>query len=194
MLERIKKDLKCAYRHKVDRLNHVYGVRDTALKLGKIHGADLYQLELVSYLHDLTKYESLGFHIEWIRRYYDEAILDDFYDPLYHAYSASAIAQDTYNITDPDVLGAIEVHTVGKPNMSLLQKILFISDYIEPSRLYPSCVRVREIAFINLDQAVYEAINDSIQLYERTGGNIPRVAYEAREYYQKRTGGHACPK
>jgi predicted HD superfamily hydrolase involved in NAD metabolism len=185
MLETIKKDLLEVYKHKVDRLNHIYGVKNTALKLAKTYGVSLEKTEIVAYLHDLTKYEPIQYHIDIIKKYYDESILEDFSEPLYHAYSAAAVAKEKYLINDEDIIRAIESHTVGRPNMSKLEKIIFISDYIEPNRMYPSCVNVREIAFKDLDMAVYEAIKTSINYFKNTGGTIPKIAYNAFNYYKR---------
>lgn len=193
MLARIKNDVINVYKHDKERLNHIYGVRETALKLGKIHHVNLHDIELASYLHDITKSEPLTYHKTMILTHYDSKILADFSDPLYHAYSAAALAKDKYGITNKDIIGAIESHTVGKPNMTPLEKILFISDYIEPNRLYPSCVIVREIAFKDLDQAIFETIDLSIKFYKKIGGKIPKIAQEAHDYY-KPLGGKTWKK
>ena len=185
MIEKIKEDLFKAYIGKVDRLNHVYGVKNTAVKLAKIHGVDLKQTMIAAYLHDITKYEPLNFHHDMISSVYSEVILETYTEPLYHAYSAAAIAETKYGIKDQEIIQAIKSHAVGRPNMSLLEKIIFISDYIEPYRTYPSCVEVREIAFKDLDLAVYMAIKHSIHLYEKLGGFVPKVAYEALKFYRE---------
>ncbi len=184
MMETIKADFLKVYKHSVDRLNHVYGVRDMAIRLGKVYGADLDKLEILAYLHDLTKYQPIAFHKSWILKHYDQTILKQYTEPLYHGFSAAALAKEKYFIKDDEMLQALASHTVGRPNMGLLEKILFISDYIEVHRLYPSCVKVREIAFNDLDLAVFTAIDDSIKLYEQLGGAIPLVAYQARDFYK----------
>ena len=126
MIDRIRSDLARIYRHRPDRLRHVYGVRDTALRLGKLHGVDLDQLRLAAYLHDITKYEDEAFHREWALKRVDATTLDGFDAPLWHAYSAAAVARHIYDVDDETVLKAIEHHTVGRPGMSLIEKILFI--------------------------------------------------------------------
>lgn len=188
MIERIKNDLKTYYKSDVTRLSHIYGVKETALKLGKLYGADLTQLTLASYLHDITKHYPTNTHIDLLKAHNKAHIITEFTPPLYHAYTASIIAKEHYNITDKAVLSAIESHTVGKPNMTLLEKILFISDFIEPHRLYPSCVIVREIAFNDLDMAVFKAIDLSITLYEKRHETIPSIAYQAHTYYAPKKG------
>jgi predicted HD superfamily hydrolase involved in NAD metabolism len=175
------------YSHKPNRLKHVIGVRDTAKKLGKLHGADLHKLELAALLHDITKYYTNERNIEVIKDNFDNYndIINQFNEHILHAFSAFVVAKETYGVTDKDVLDSIMNHTIGKPNMTIYEKIIFISDYIEPNRTYDSCVKVREMAFKDIDLAVFTAIDDSIKFYERTGGQVPKTAYHAREYYQK---------
>lgn len=189
MIERIKKDLENAYQkiNKTHRLTHVYGVLETALTLAKKYHVDEHKITLAALLHDRTKYYSEDEHIDLIQKCFDDAdwIITAFNKNLLHAYSGCAYAILTYNITDQDILNAIMHHTVGKPHMSMLEEILFISDYIEPSRTYPSCVKVRKIAQTNLTKAIYTAMNDSITFFEQQHQNVPKLAYLARAYYQE---------
>lgn len=186
MLARIEKDLKQLYATKRRRLAHVYGVRDTAVAFGKKFNLDLDKLELAALLHDMTKYYSYEENVALIKKHYDnyEEILQGFNKQILHAFSARIIAQEKYGIEDIDVLDSIENHTVGKPAMSMYEKIIFISDYTEPNRTYDSCVKVREISHENIDLAVYTAIDDSITFYEKENDVIPHLAYQAREYYK----------
>jgi len=180
-------ELTNIYSHKPNRLKHVLGVRDTAIALGKLHGADLDKLELAALLHDITKYYSKDENIELIKNHFDnyQEIITQFNEHILHAFSAYVVSKENYGVTDQDVLDSIMNHTIGKSNMTIYEKIIFISDYIEPNRTYDSCVKVREMAFKDIDLAVYTAIDDSIMFYEQTGGQVPKTAYLAREYYQK---------
>ncbi|MFP4286594.1 MAG: bis(5'-nucleosyl)-tetraphosphatase (symmetrical) YqeK [Candidatus Izemoplasmataceae bacterium] len=190
MHETILADLKKAYLGRSDRLNHVYGVKNTAIKLAKIHGVDINKVITAAYLHDLTKYMDYDKQVELLKAHNLENLIDSFSPPLYHAFTAAIIAKTVYNIHDIDLLNAITSHTVGKSNMSILEKIIFISDYIEPSRHYASCVMVREIAFNDLDYAIYLAIDYSIKYFESIGGRIPSVAIDARNFYNPKGGFH----
>ncbi len=185
LIETLLRDLKRLYLADVDRLNHIYGVRDTALRLAKIHRLDNRKVLLASYLHDMTKAEDEAFHAHIITRVYDASVLETTPPPLWHAYSAAALARTRYGVNDEDVLRAVESHTVGRAAMSTLEAVLFISDYIEPNRLYPSCVAAREMAFIDLNKAVHYAIDRSIRFHERKGFLVPEAAYEARNHYER---------
>lgn len=187
MIDIIKKDLQDIYKEKPDRLKHIYGVLETAIKLGKQHNLDLNKLTYAALLHDITKYEHASYHKEIIKEHYDfpNDIFKQYNDQILHSFSATIIATERYGVLDEDVLDAILSHTVGRPNMSMYEKVIFISDYIEPNRTYKSCIEAREIAFVDLDKAVYKAIDDSIKHFEKEQHQIPKQAYHARDYYKK---------
>ncbi len=185
IIARIENDLRQLYRHQPDRLKHIYGVVKTANELALLYGANTNHAEIAALLHDITKIKPQSFHEQAILNCYNPKIFEDYSPPLYHAFSAVCVAKKEYGITNEDILNAIESHTLGRPNMSLLEKIVFISDYVEPNRTYASCCRVRPIAYKDLDRAVYEALNDSIEFHENNGGKVPPIAYKTRDFYRK---------
>ncbi len=183
----IYNDLLIELKDKPRRLKHVLGVRDTALEFGKKYNLDLDILETAALLHDITKYYTLKQNKDIIDKYFEETtrIYKYYNEKILHAFSAYVLAKEKYNIKSGEILNSILNHTIGRPNMSMYEKVIFISDYIEPNRTYDSCIKVRELAFKDIDLAVYTAIDDSIKFYEQTGGQIPETAYLAREFYQK---------
>lgn len=185
---RIQDDLRVRYLDKPHRLDHVLGVRDTALALARRYGGDEDVIEQAALLHDITKYDDDVTHRALIASYYQdpEAILAAYPKTLWHAFSATATAALHYGITDDRVKEAIECHTVGAPAMSQEAAILFLADYIEPHRTYPSCVKVRAIAEEDLIRAIFTAMDDTIRYHEQVGVRVPVVAYEAHRYYHKR--------
>ncbi len=185
-LWRIKADVEATFAGDSERKAHVYGVLATALQLARIHKIDKRKAAMAALLHDMTKHCSQEVHKRMIVRHYKEEVLNEYAPPLYHAFSAAVFAYERYGIDDQDLLRSIESHTIGREAMTPLEKIVFISDYIEPNRPYEACKRVRKIAFENLDKAVYQAMDNSIRLFEEEGGFIPDAAYKAREYYQER--------
>lgn len=186
MIQQIIADLEVAYGHKPHRLDHVFGVRDTALKLGRQYNCKLEWLEIAALLHDITKYESYEFHRAMIEQYYDnaQAIIAEYNPNILHAFSAAVVANTKYGITNKEILNAITHHTVGRPDMSIYEEILFISDYIEPHRTYESCVRVREIAYHSIIKAIVVAMQDSINYHLEKQVLVPKTAYKALQYYQ----------
>lgn len=185
--EAVYQDLLIALREHPKRLAHVIGVKDTAVSFGKKFNLDLDKLEIASYLHDMTKYYSIDKNTAVIKENYpnSESILEEYNDEILHAFSARVLAVKRYGISDIDILDAVENHTVGRAQMSIYEKIIFISDYTEPLRTYESCVKVRAIAKESIDLAVYTAIDDSIKYYEKLNSKIPQTAYAARDFYKK---------
>lgn len=186
MKAEIIRDLEAIYHDKPHRLEHVYGVRDTAIHYGKQFGCDLEKLELAALLHDITKYNTQEEHIQLIQSYFSNAdtIIQDYNPNILHAFSAVAVAYKKYHITDEDILNAIMHHTVGAPRMSIYEEILFLSDYIEPNRRYDSSVKVRNIATNSWVLAIYTAMDDTITYHEKQHYHVPQVAYLARTYYK----------
>ena len=144
-------------------------------------------MEITAFLHDITKYYSKEDNVSIIDSYFPETefIYDEYNDNILHAFSAYILAKRKYGVKDGEILNSILNHTVGRPNMSMYEKVIFISDYIEPNRTYSSCVKVREIVKESLDLAVFTAIDDSITFYEARKSKIPLIAFEARHFYRK---------
>ncbi len=187
MIKTIIEDLEKTYQNKPKRLKHVFGVRDMAIKLGKIYNCDLSKLETAALLHDITKYYTKEENIKIIHDNYDNAleIIQGYNEFIYHGFSGRVIAETKYQITDNDILSSIEHHTIGKPNMTIYEKIIFISDYTEENRTYDNCIKARKLLEKDIDLAVFTAIDDSIKFYEDLGDDVPKTAYEAREYYKQ---------
>lgn len=186
ILSEIRNELENVLINHPKRLKHVYGVRDTALELGKKYNLDLEVLEIAALLHDVTKYYSKIENMRIIDNYFPETefIYNEYNDNLLHAFSAYVLAKKKYGIKNGEILNSILNHTVGRPNMSMYEKVIFISDYIEPNRTYKSCVKVRNIVKKSLDLAIFTAIDDSIIFYEKEQSKIPLIAFEARHYYR----------
>lgn len=185
--ETIYNDLLITLKDKPRRLKHIIAVRDTALEFGRKYNLNLEILEIAALLHDITKYYSLKENKEIITNNFEEAdqIFKYYNENTLHAFSAYVLAKEKYNIDNVEILNSILNHTLGRPEMTIYEKVIFISDYIEPNRSYESCVKVRKIVIDNLDKAVFTAIDDSIKHYEARAGLIPPIAYEARHFYKK---------
>ena len=129
----IQKDLK--NKLKPARYEHTLGVSDTARHLAEIHGYDSVKAALAGLLHDCAKYMSDDKKIALCREYGISISDAEYKNPsLLHAKCGAILAEHEYQIIDFNILHAIRVHTTGVPDMSLLDKIIFIADYIEPNR------------------------------------------------------------
>ena len=103
---------------------------------------------------------------------------------LLHAKVGVFVAQKEYNITDSGILDAIETHTTGEPAMTLLQKIVFIADYIEPGRkFHDKLTHIRQLAFTDLDRCVYEICENTIQYVKANNHSLDEQTIATRNYY-----------
>ena len=94
------------------------------------------------------------------------------------------MAEHKYGITDPEILGAIEWHTTGRPDMTLLEKIVFTADYIEPGRdQAPNLAWLRQLAFTDIDQAVCEILKQTLDYLRDQGGEIDPATEVTYSYY-----------
>ncbi|RYM05287.1 HD domain-containing protein [Sporolactobacillus sp. THM7-7] len=145
------------------RYTHSLGVSETAGRLAEKYGAEPAKARLAGMLHDIVKYFSDERLEAMIRRRSD--ISDNYLNyssKLWHAPCGAAYVQETYGIDDPEVLCAMTYHTTGKRNMTELDKIIFLADYIEPGRDFPGVEEVREAASRSLNEAVFLELQKTI--------------------------------
>ncbi len=147
------------------RYHHSLGVAETAVKLAKHYGANEEKAFLAGLVHDCAKEipaeEAICLLQETYRITPDAMSLQ--MPRLLHGVLGSCIAQSRFGIYDPEVLDAIRYHTTGKAKMSLLSKIIYIADYIEPNRAYRDVDDLRELTFQNLEKAMLFAVDFTIR-------------------------------
>ena len=165
------------------RMDHTLNVVETAIKLAKIYHANVEKVKIAAVLHDVTKHESFEYHQSLIESYFDIDTCKKWPKPIWHALSAVVFAKKVIKIDDLDILNAIQYHTSGRPDMSLIEKIIFVADYIEPTRKFDNSA-YRNLAYNNLDKAlayILKTQNDYLQSI----GEIPvSEEVEALHYYQ----------
>lgn len=173
----------CSYsmiRHK--RVAHVMGVEEEAVKLAKFWGADPELARHAAILHDCTKYLDLDAQLKLCRKY--DIPLDDLERQavkLLHAKTGACIAR--YVFGEPDeVYEAILWHTTGKADMTLLDKVLYMADYIEPNRDFEGVDRLRELAYTDLDRAMLLGVDATIREMEERGYLIHTNTLNARQW------------
>ncbi|MEI3340435.1 MAG: bis(5'-nucleosyl)-tetraphosphatase (symmetrical) YqeK [Eubacterium sp.] len=180
----IQKDLK--KRLKPNRYTHTLGVVQTALHLATVYGSDASQAVLAALLHDCAKYMSDEDKITLCREYDVEISVSEYKNPsLLHAKCGAIRANVSYGVEDEEVLHAIRVHTTGIPKMNLLDKIIFISDYIEPNRdQAPHLEELRALADTDLDQTAYLILKDTVEyLNQRKDQVMDPTTLQAYKYY-----------
>lgn len=179
LIEQIKIDLQMVLKKK--RYQHTLGVVKSALHLAQCYGADKDQAELAALLHDYCKNMSVEQYQEYIQRYhisFDEIAKDN--PELMHGRIARYIAFDQYGIREADVLNAIEFHTTGRKQMSLLEMIVALADYIEEGRDFPGVEEIRKLAQEDIRKALLKGIDGTLKQLIDSGSMIHRDTIEAR--------------
>lgn len=183
--QEIKKKLKKALDK--SRYIHTKGVMYTAGCLAMAHEYPLEKAMLAGLLHDCAKCLSTSEKIELCEKHDTIISAVEFENPsLLHAKAGAILAEEKYKITDPQILHSIKVHTTGAPNMNLLDKIVFVADYIEPGRnMAPRLEYIRKIAFIDINLAVAEILYDTIHFLNSKKGVIDPTTQITYNFYEK---------
>ena len=146
------------------RYVHSLNVADSAKELAFIYGCDPEKAYTVGLVHDCCKDEPAGLQLSYILE--NKVELSEYeldVAKLYHAISGSIFAEKELGITDKDMLNAIRYHTTGRKGMSLLEKVVFIADFISAERDYNGVDIMREKAKRSLDEAIVEGLGFTIK-------------------------------
>ena len=168
-----------------NRVAHVLGCRDTAVALAKRWGADENDAARAGLLHDVTKALDGPLQLTLCREY--GTILDEFgykYPKTLHALTGSLVAERIFG-ESPAVVSAICHHTTGKANMNLLEKIIYVADYMEPCRKFPGVERLRELAFADIDAALKLGLEMTLEHLQDLGDEVSPASREALEFLNK---------
>ncbi len=170
-----------------ERYQHTLGVAYTASCLSMRYGAGIEDAYIAGLLHDCAKCIPNDDKFEICRKYDIKITSCEKENPsLLHAKVGAFLAEKRYGIKDKDILNAIRSHTTGMPGMSLLQKIIFIADYIEPNRNEaPDLPQVREQAFIDIDKTVCIILSDTLKYLEKKGAKTDPMTQETYDYYKE---------
>ena len=146
-----------------ERYHHSLCVSSEAKNLAKHYKEDEDKAEIAGLLHDITKEFSKEEHLKIVNGYKIKLSKVERSTPkLWHAITAPFYVKEMFNIEDEDILNAIRYHTTGKKNMSSLEKIVFLADFVSEDRFkeFSDAKKAKEIAYKNLDQGVlYELVH-----------------------------------
>lgn len=167
------------------RYRHTIGVRYTSICLAMCYGEDLTRASYAGLLHDCAKHMS---NEKLLAKCYEHHLtvseVEEKNPFLLHGRVGAWLAEHKYGITDPEILGAIEWHTTGRPDMTLLEKIVFTADYIEPGRdQAPNLVELRRLAFTDIDRAVCAILKQTLDYLRDQGGEIDPATEVTYNYY-----------
>lgn len=167
------------------RYEHTLSVSYTAMALAMRYGCDLEKAELAGLLHDCARqFDNQTIYEKCLEKGIPVTADEEKNKVLLHAKYGSYMAEHKYQIADPEILSAIRYHTTGKPDMSLLEKIIYIADYIEPRRNKADNLdTMRKLAFVNIDRALTEIMQGILVYLRETGSSIDTQTEAAFDYY-----------
>ena len=167
------------------RVAHVWGCEHEARRLAEHWGCDPELAAEAGILHDITKKFELNDQLLLSEKY---GIINDTVETsnikLLHAKTGAAMARDLYGVTDA-VYDAIRWHTTGKPEMTLLEKIIYMADYIEPTRDFPGVEPLRRLAYLDLDRAMALGLQMSLDELLEKGTPVHPNTADALNWYLK---------
>lgn len=173
------------------RYRHTLGVRYTAQAMAMRFGEDIEAAGCAGVLHDCAKYLSDEQFLSACEKNAISVSETERQQPsLLHAKLGACYAREVYGVLDEEILSAIRWHTTGKPEMTVLEKIIFIADYIEPGRKpLPRIAEIRRISFENLDQAMCMILDNTLSYLkgekEAEASLIDAHSIEAYHYYRE---------
>ena len=162
-----------------NRVAHVLGCRDTAVRMARHWGVDETDAARAGILHDITKAIDGPLQLTLCAAY--GKILSDFsrkYPKTLHALTGSLVAERIFGENEA-VVSAIESHTTGKADMNLLEKIIYVADYMEPCRNFPGVERLRELAFTDIDAALKLGLEMTLEHLKNQGAEVSPESREA---------------
>lgn len=170
------------------RFVHSIGVEYTAASLAFVHGEDVQRARIAGLLHDcakciptdekLKKAKKLGLPINKSEKANPD---------LLHGKLGAYYAKEKYGINDPDILSAITYHTTGHPDMSLMDKIIFVADYIEPNRkMIRDLTDIRKEAYEDLDTCIIHILKNTLEYLDKNKDVIDEMTQKTYDYYVKK--------
>lgn len=167
---------------KPKRMPHVLGTEQEAIRLATRYGADVEKARVAALLHDCTKKLDMPEQLALCRQYGIE--LDELEQKalkLLHAKTGAAIAREVFGV-DEEIYRAIWWHTTGHADMTLLEKIIYLADYIEPSRDFPGVNDLRACVYENLDRGMLMGLKMTIDEMTEMGNPVHHATMEARDW------------
>ena len=168
------------------RYEHTLGVEFTAASLAMRYEVDIEKAELAGLLHDCAKCIDSEDTLDDCMKYNIELTDVEKRNPfLIHSKLGAVHAKKLYGVDDEDIISAIRFHTTGKPDMTMLEKIIFIADYIEPGRdKAPNLKEIRKMSFVDIDEAMYMILKDTLDYLDKGEGEKDELTRDTYLFYK----------
>ncbi len=183
------KDLKKELKKEMDdsRFEHTLGVMYTCGALAMRYGYDLEKAMLAGLMHDCAKCMPNAKKLKAAETNHLEITDLERKNPfMLHAKLGAFLAKKKYDIEDREILDAIRWHTTGRPDMTMLDKIVYIADYIEPKRdKAPNLHEIRQLAFLDLDKALLRILEDTLGYLGDSTDHIDSMTKKTYDFYKQ---------
>lgn len=169
------------------RMEHTEGVAYMAAALAMRYGVDIEKAYLAGLLHDCAKCIEKKKQYALCEKYGIELSDSEKENAsLVHSKLGAFLAKEKYDVEDEEILSAVQYHTTGRENMTLLEKIIFVADYVEPGRKpIAGLDEIRATIFVDIDVAVYKILRNTIGFLEENNKTIDARSENALLYYEK---------
>ena len=169
-----------------DRFEHTLGVMYTAESLAMRYGVDMTKAAVAGLLHDCAKCIPNSQKIRLCKKHNLEVTENEEKNPsLLHAKLGALLAQKAYGVNDPEILSAIRWHTTGKPDMTMLEMIVYMADYIEPNRdKAPNLREIRKLSFENLEEALYKVLESTLSYLSDRPDSVDPMTQLSFDFYK----------
>lgn len=155
------------------RFTHSLNVSKEAVRLAKMYEADVSKAEVAGLLHDITKEISIKEHLDIISKYnWNLSEIEKLKEKLLHSISGMLYLKNVLKIQDQDLLNAVLYHTTARENMSILEKVVFVADFISEDRDYDGVEQIRKAANLSLESAMIEGLSFTIKDLVEKGSPI----------------------
>ena len=180
-----EKELEIALKTNERRFWHSISVALTAVNLASIYGANKDECLVSGILHDYCKALTLDELFEWCKEYDVELSEEDrMSDGCIHGFLAAKVCKVKYDIND-NIYNAIYYHTCGRPDMTILEKIIYMADFIEPLRRFRDRIDdIRNLTFTDIDKAIVLATERSLEFLKKKDKYIHSNTIKTHEYYK----------
>lgn len=185
-LKKLRKEMKKVQDSK--RFEHTLGVEYMAAALAMRYGCDIEDARIAGLLHDCAKCLTDEKRLSICRKHHISVTSVEQKNPfLLHAKVGAYLARKKYGVKNQDILNAIHSHTTGRQNMSTLEKIIFVADYIEPGRVHgpANLAEIRKLAFVDLDKALVRILEETLNYLKNSAGDIDPMTEETWRCYQQ---------
>ncbi len=166
-----------------NRFEHTQGVCETAKMLAKRFNVDEEAAQVAALLHDIAKYESVDEMKKQLLAH-DLTTYLEYSSLVWHAPVGAILAREVYEVTNQDILNAIQYHTTGREAMSELEKVIYLADYIEPNRKQPGVDDIRALCHVSLDEALAQTLDRTVSYLQKSSDDVIHPdTLAARNYY-----------